>query len=383
MDLNKKILVLTDWYYPGFKAGGPIQSCRNLVLALKDSIDFYVFTSNTDLGESQPYPGVVSDKWIAISPGENVYYGQPGTFSKKKLAEVINSIKPDLIYLNSMFSVRFTIIPLIILFFGKYKCKIVLAPRGMLNDSALFYKPLKKKVFLKLFKLLGLHWNIHFHATDLKEEKDIIKNFPNAKAVSLAPNFANQKTPKRLVIDKNPGTLKLVFLSRITPVKNLLFVVDLLKKNNFPGTIHLTVAGEIEDKIYWQSCLEKVKSFPSNIQFEYAGAIEHEGLLDWLQQFHFLFLPTFGENFGHAIFEAFIAGKPVIISDKTPWQDLQSKDLGWEIPLSDEKGFVNAITEALEMGQHQYNVMSLMCGSFADTYRNNNETRKRYLELFS
>lgn len=382
MVLNKKILVLTDWYYPGYKAGGPIQSCRNLVLALKDVIDFYVFTSDTDLGEPKPYPDFVSDEWIALSPGENVYYGQHGTYSRKKLSSVIHSIKPDVVYLNSMFSVRFTIIPLIVLFFAKHKCKIILAPRGMLNDSALFYKPLKKKIFLRLFNFLGLHAGIHFHATDPKEEKDVTKIFPLAKSVTLAPNFANQKTPDRIIIDKNPGAIKLVFLSRITPVKNLLFVVDLLKNHTFPGTIHLTVAGEIEDKTYWQSCLEKVKSFPSNIQFEYAGAIEHEGLLDWLQQFHFLFLPTFGENFGHAIFEAFIAGKPVIISDKTPWQDLQSKDLGWEIPLSDEQGFVNAITEALEMGQHQYNVMSLMCATFADAYRNNNETRKRYLELF-
>ena len=109
----------------------------------------------------------------------------------------------------------------------------------------------------------------------------------------------------------------------------------------------------------------------------------HQESFTKLLESHVLVLPSLGENFGHAIFEAFIAGKPVIISDKTPWQDLQSKDLGWEIPLSNEQGFVNAITEALEMGQHQYNVMSLMCGSFADNYRNNNETRKRYLELFS
>lgn len=378
-----KILLLTDWYYPGFKAGGPIQSCRNLVSALKDELDLFVFTSDRDLGEVAPYPNTPTDQWTEISPGEMVYYISPGKKFKSTLLEQINQINPDFIYLNSMFSFRYTIIPLWIHLRNKSFAKIVLAPRGMLHSGALQYKPFKKKTFIRMLNLLGIPKYIKFHATDDQEVKDIQSQFPLADKIFQAPNFASAIQPDRKSIAKNPGHLSSVFFSRISPKKNLLFALEILANHNFPGTIHLTVAGEIEDKTYWQSCLEKVKSFPSNIQFEYAGAIEHEGLLDWLQQFHFLFLPTFGENFGHAIFEAFIAGKPVIISDKTPWQDLQSKDLGWEIPLSDEQGFVNAITEALEMGQHQYNVMSLMCGSFADAYRNNNETRKRYLELFS
>ena len=33
-------------------------------------------------------------------------------------------------------------------------------------------------------------------------------------------------------------------------------------------------------------------------------------------------LPTGGENFGHAIFEALSCGVPALISDRTPWRDL-------------------------------------------------------------
>ncbi|MGZ5255708.1 MAG: glycosyltransferase, partial [Flavitalea sp.] len=202
-------------------------------------------------------------------------------------------------------------------------------------------------------------------------------------SIFQAPNFASAIQPDRKSISKTPGTVSLVFFSRISPKKNLLFALDILAKNSFPGTIHLTVAGEIEDKTYWQSCLDRINSFPANIHFEYAGAVEHSLLLDWLQQFHFLFLPTFGENFGHAIFESFIAGKPVIISDKTPWQNLQQQKLGWEIPLSNEQGFVTALNSALNMNQDQYNELSEHCAVFADAYRNNNETRKLYIELFS
>jgi glycosyltransferase involved in cell wall biosynthesis len=383
MSLNKKILVLTDWYYPGFKAGGPIQSCRNLVLALKDSLEFYVFTSNTDLGEDEPYQGIQYDTWHCISQGENVYYGEQQTYSIKKFKSVINTIRPDVVYLNSMFSFRYTILPLLVIIFGKYHCKIVLAPRGMLNESALFYKSFKKKAFLRVFKFLGIDKKINFHATDPKEEKDIRRFFPKAKSITQAPNFAYQETPDRLIIEKISGVLKLVFISRITPVKNLAFLIDLLKSHTFPGIVQLTVAGEIEDKTYWQTCIDKVNSFPSNIKFEYAGAIKHEKLLDWLQQFHFLFLPTYGENFGHVIFEAFISGRPVIISDQTPWKDLQEKNIGWEIPLSDKQEFVNIIIESIKMNQTQYNMMSDHCAKFADDYRNNKDFNNIYLRLFA
>ena len=35
-------------------------------------------------------------------------------------------------------------------------------------------------------------------------------------------------------------------------------------------------------------------------------------------------LPTGGENFGHAIFEALSCGVPVLISDQTPWRGLEA-----------------------------------------------------------
>ncbi len=381
--MSKKILLLTDWYHPGFKAGGPIQSCRNLVAACKEDLEIKVYTSDRDLGDNAPYPNILLNQWTEISPGETVYYASPENLSSKNLLEQINSIQPDVIYLNSMFSLKFSLLPLWLKLQRKINAKIVLAPRGMLHQGALQYKPLKKKIFLSLLRLTGITSKIQFHATDEQEEKDIKSHFPSAKKIFNAPNFASAVKPARKLISKETGNLSLVFFSRIAPKKNLLYIFDLLSQHSFPGTIHFTVAGEIEDKAYWQSCLDKATSFPENIKFSYAGPIEHAQLLDWLQQFHFLILPTFGENFGHAIFEAFIAGKPVIISDKTPWRDLKNQHLGWDLSLDNQQGFINAITDALNMDQDQYNQWSHACAEFVDNYRNNNETRKRYLELFN
>ena len=41
---KKKILVFIDWYLPGYRAGGPIQSIANLVNHLDDELDISIVT---------------------------------------------------------------------------------------------------------------------------------------------------------------------------------------------------------------------------------------------------------------------------------------------------------------------------------------------------
>lgn len=376
-------MVLTDWYYPGYKAGGPIQSCRNLVVGLKENLDFYVFTSDRDLGEKSSYPNILPDQWNYVSNGERVFYLSPKENMYKMFFSQVDMVKPDIIYLNSMFSLNYTIIPLGLLFIGKIKARVILAPRGMLHAGALKYKSWKKSIFIKLLNLVRIPAQITFHATDEQEAMDLKKHFPFAQSIFLVPNFPNSITPLRSLVKKESGSLSLIFISRISPKKNLLFALRVLANSNYSGEIFLTIAGEIEDQEYWKLCLDQVNSFSSNIKFNYVGPIENDKILDWLQQFHFLILPTFGENFGHAIFEAFIAGKPVIISDKTPWRNLEVAKLGWDLSLENEEGFVSAIRRALEMDQEEYNILSKSAAEFADEYRNNNTTRELYLQLFS
>ena len=54
-------------------------------------------------------------------------------------------------------------------------------------------------------------------------------------------------------------------------------------------------------------------------------------------------LPTRGENFGHAIFDALEVGLPVLISDQTPWRDLERIGAGWSLPLADPDRFAATI----------------------------------------
>src|SRR6202163_1690558 len=86
---KKKILLFTNWYEPGYKGGGPIQSCRNIVETFKDKFDFYVFTSDRDLGENIPYPGIVVDQWNESSEGVKIWYASPLFLRKHNVQKLI------------------------------------------------------------------------------------------------------------------------------------------------------------------------------------------------------------------------------------------------------------------------------------------------------
>ena len=141
-------MVFVDWFIPGYKAGGQLRSCVNLANAMQGLLDIYVVTSDRDMGDSQSYPGIALNKWQELPGGFKVIYLDAGNQTAKKYAELISELKPDCIYLNSMFSFRFTITPLIACRRYHIATKVVLAPRGMLHEGALQYKSLKKKIFL-------------------------------------------------------------------------------------------------------------------------------------------------------------------------------------------------------------------------------------------
>lgn len=53
--MKRKVLVMVDWYAPGYKAGGPIRSAVNFADQLENELDVYVLTTDRDLNEPSPY----------------------------------------------------------------------------------------------------------------------------------------------------------------------------------------------------------------------------------------------------------------------------------------------------------------------------------------
>ena len=45
----------------------------------------------------------------------------------------------------------------------------------------------------------------------------------------------------------------------------------------------------------------------------------------------------------------FAAGCPLIISDRTPWQNLEEKGIGWSIPLEDKINWDKILQTCVDM----------------------------------
>ena len=73
-----------------------------------------------------------------------------------------------------------------------------------------------------------------------------------------------------------------------------------------------------------------------------------------MREHDLFFLPTLGENFGHVILEALYAGCPVLISDQTPWRDLEEKGIGWDLALSKPEMFQDVLQRCVDMNNEEY-----------------------------
>jgi glycosyltransferase involved in cell wall biosynthesis len=346
-----KVLALTAYYLPGFKAGGPVRSVANLVDRLGDEIDFRIITADRDLGDPAPYSGISVGSWQSIGKAQ-VLYLPPTNQPTARILQHIQEYRPDLLYFNSFFNHCVCAGPLALRASGLLpRASVLIAPRGEFRPGALAIHNWKKRLYLAGLQITGCLRDIWWHATSDIERGDIERVIGSSTRILVAPNLSDcwNEIPTRLPQEKQPGKLRLVFLSRISPKKNLLGAIDLL--HGLPGEVQFDIWGPVEDVNYWQRCRSELGQLPANIRATYCGALEPTAVRSTLAAYDALLFPTLGENFGHVIVEAFTAGCPVVISDRTPWRNLEAKEAGWDQPLEAPAAFQAALVDLLRMNE--------------------------------
>ena len=381
MLIKKKVLILTDWFDPAYKAGGPIRSAVNFVKQMKNDYQIFVLTGDRDLNEIRSLKGIRSNEWIEYVPGVKVFYASVQNLRLNNIKDHISSIAPDIVYLNSMFSKKFTVYPLWLKRSNRISPKIILAPRGMLKPSALDFKKQKKKIFLSFLKWMKIPQLVSFHATDEQERKDIVSQFGNDVKVKMISNFPGSQDELTYPPKKEKGFLKMLFIGRIHPIKGLDFLLQALKQ--VYQNISLTIVGSPEDISYRNLCKRIISELPKNIQVTFLNEVPHHAINALIRRHHVFCLPTKGENFGHAIFEALAAGRPVIISDQTPWQNLTRYNAGWDLPLTAPWGFTEAIDRCASMSPEEFNEWCEGAWQFCKNYLESSDIKQKYLQLFS
>jgi glycosyltransferase involved in cell wall biosynthesis len=374
------ILVFGRYYLPGYKAGGPVRSLSNLVRALGSEYDFRIVCFDRDHGASHPYENVVLGQWHRQNDAM-IRYAAPDELGFAFCRTMQIDTKPDMIYLNSLFDREFSMKPLLALGRG-YGIPIVLTPRGELSPGALGLKTRQKRVFLTIARATGLYKKIHWHACSKPEVEQVEKFFsPEKSRVFLASNLpgAEQDVVPRLM-EKQPGKLRIVLAARIAPMKNTLAAIRIASK--LSGVVELDLWGPLEDKDYWEICRQQIAVSPSSLTVRYRGEAGHEMLRGLLHEYDVMLMPTLGENFGHAIIEALDAGLPVVISDQTPWRNLEQAGVGSDLPLEDEAAFVCALDRYQALDEDEMAKVRETCARYVATWRADHANLDDYRKMF-
>ncbi len=350
----RKVLILTEHFAPAYRAGGIVRSLENLVHNFNGPFSFAVITGNSDLGTKAPLPAVQSDQWLWFKDEARVIYLSPANQQTGKRGRLMAEFGPEVVYINGIFSLPFVVFALLAARRLRPRPVVIVAPRGMLQQGALSVKPLKKKAYFTIFKAFGLHQHIRWHATDPQEVTDIRRMFGKEAAVVLANDTPDLTTQLPGPIVKQPGNLKLVTISLITAKKGHLTMLETLKALENDLSVEYHIYGPVKDPEYWRACQQVIATLKPSIKVTWHGNIHPTEVTATLQQHHFFVLPSKGENFGHAIYESLNAGRPVIISDQTPWKRLQAQGAGWDLDLREPQSLPEAILRASRMGQAEY-----------------------------
>lgn len=368
------ILTLTGYYLPGYRGGGPIRTIANMVDQLSADFEFRIVTHDRDLGDIEPYEGITPDEWTEVGDAK-VLYSSPSQRSWRDVLRLVRKTPHDILYLHGFFDAEYTVPLVLARWLGLVaEHPVVIAPRGEFSDGAYRLKKWKKAPFVAFARTARLYDDVVWHASTAHEVADIKRvmgasrlRIHETRNIVVAPDLVEAVSVTAAARGQDGASenaeLRVCFLSRISPKKNLDFALRVLAKTRVPA--RFDIYGPIEASRYWQECQGLIAELPGHIRVNYGGGVEHASVRSTIGGYNVFFLPTKGENFGHVFLEAWSAGVPVLMSDQTPWLDLESRGLGWALPLDRLEMFVAALESAAGWDATERSSIHDRCISFA------------------
>lgn len=370
-----KILIIMAGFFPGRKYGGPPVSIDNFCTLIKDECECYIVTHNHDMGEIEIYKDI-NKGWNCRSNAK-VLYVSDTEYCYTTFLRIVHELNPDYIYLQGLF--QNCIVPCLRIA-KQENIKTILAPRGELCSGA-FNKKYKKLPYIWFLHIAGLLTNIQFQSTSDEETEAITRYLGvNSKRIHLLANVPSLPHELPTGKSKKNGCGRFVFVSRIVKKKNLLSAIHYFKGVN--GQIVFDIYGPKEDEDYWRECEQAIKALPPNVTVTYKGILLHDKIHYTLCQYDAFLFPTLSENYGHVIVETLASRCIPIISDQTPWTDINEIGAGWALPLNNPKNFRKAIQTIVDMDNESIKLVRAKIENYLTSKLELKELKALYLSIF-
>lgn len=368
-----KILIFMSGFFPGKKYGGPPVSVNNICKLLNE--DIYIVCNDHDLGETVKYQNI-ENGWNKLKYCK-VNYLSDSQYTFSYLENIIKEVNPDVIYLQSLYDK--TTVPCLILA-KKMNINLVLAPRGEVCPGV-FNKKYKKIPYIFILRLFGFFNNIKIHSTSDIETNSIKKwlgvSEDQIYKIDSVPNIPEKAYAHNI---KLSGKLNLIFVSRIVKNKNLHFALNCLQQIKGKDIV-FDIYGPIEDQKYWELCLKYIEDMPKNIEVSYKGFIEHSNIHEVLSKYDALFFPTCSENYGQIIAESILSHTPILISDQTPWTDINEYKGGWALDLNNKESFIEKLLKLSNLNENDFIKLRLNLKKYIESKIKLEELKTKYFEM--
>lgn len=376
--MMRTILIIAGRYLPGFRDGGPVRSILNLTEWLGDEYDIRILCHDRDHGDTEPYPGIKYNEYNRVGKAK-VWYVKDYT------PDIIVKLSADahVVYVAGLYD-DYARLAMRLAKAGKIKSPLYVAPMGSFSPEAFRIKGLKKRLFIMYMKLTGAFRKVVWSVTSGREKEELTAVIGAGADCIIATDL-----PRRGLVShkgiKEAGKLRLVFVSRISPKKNLMALYDILSLTRKDADIKLDVYGTCEDAAYFDACrsrLDQLERSHPHFCWEYKGEAESEKVPEIFAEYDAFLFPTLGENYGHVIAESLSSGCVPVISDTTPWLDLEKEGCGYVCRLSDMSAFARSVEALAAMSEEEHKLMRDKCVVYITSLNEKSVANTGYRAIF-
>ena len=222
-----------------------------------------------------------------------------------------NVARFDVVHVHALFSYT-TIIGCRLAF--RAGVPVVLRPLGTATPWSLAHHGWKKRPYFSLIERSHLRRAAAIHTTSEAERMDIAALGFGGRAVVIPLGVDAVDSLQRERAPEAP--LRLLFLSRLHPKKNVAMLIDSVTDARRAGArVELTVAGDGEPA-FRRELEAHARASAANGAIRFVGHVAGDEKRALLAASDAYALPSHQENFGIAVAEALAAGLPVIVSDQ-------------------------------------------------------------------
>jgi glycosyltransferase involved in cell wall biosynthesis len=252
-------------------------------------------------------------------------------------------------------------------FATRHDLPYVISTRGMLAGWCLEHKSFRKKLGWRLYQKKDLQRAACLLATSEAEQQDVAALLPD-QAVAVVPNVCDERPADTPITPggwKRPAGYLALAMGRLHPVKGFAELIEAWATLR-PVGWQLAIAGPDEDG-YRARLEDLIRAHQLSDHVQLLGAVDDRQKWTWLDQCDLFVAPSKTENFGMAVAEAMLAGKPVITTTGTPWACLPEIKAGWWVKQSPE-ALRTALEAAMALPDVQRQAMGQRARQYAQRY---------------